>query len=311
MNAIVDFPALANPKMLRQVDVEFDVSSSTMYWWMRPSPRPCFNGAFLEESANFERRIEQHQGWISVDGTQRKVENAVFGSAVPGVYNLGGDLSLFMQAILRKDREVLAHYGSLCIDNMYRRIVGYGANIATYSLLQGKAFGGGFECALASETIIAERSATMCFPEVLFNMFPGMGAVSLLARRVGMRKAEEIIMSGAVYTAKEMYDFGVIDELVEDGMGREAAALVIKSRQRRRNAYAGMTLAKQHVQPVSHSEMQSIVGVWVEAALNLETRDLRMMARLVKAQDRLMQRPCEEDLPDHIYDDVSPVAATA
>lgn len=307
MNAVVDFPVLANPNTLKQIDVEFDLSTSTMYWWMRPSPRPCFNPQFLEESADFERRIEQHQGWINFGGAQRKIENAVYGSSVPGVFNLGGDLSMFIQAILRKDRTILSHYGNLCVDNMFRRIVGYNAEIATYSLVQGKAFGGGFECALASDFIIAERSATMSFPEVLFNMFPGMGALSLLARRVGMRTAEEVIMSGKVYSAKEMHDLGVVDELTEDGMGRETAQLLIKSRQRRRNSYRAMTLAKRQFQPVTHSEMRAVVEVWVDAALRLETRDLRMMARLVKAQDRLVQQPTEEQVIDEVYE----VAANA
>jgi len=66
---------------------------------------------------------------------------------------------------------------------MFRRVRGFGADVVTYSLVQGRAFGGGFECALASEIIVAERGATMSFPEVLFNMFPGMGALSLLVTR--------------------------------------------------------------------------------------------------------------------------------
>ena len=196
-------------------------------------------------------------------------------------------LSMFVQAILRKDRQILAHYGRICVDNMYRRIVGYNAKIATFSLVQGKAFGGGFECALASEFIIAEESATFSFPEVLFNMFPGMGALSLLARRISMRKAEDLIMSGQVFTARDMYEIGVVDELAGDGKGLDVARRQIKTRQRRSNSYAAMSLAKREVQPVSHSEMRAVVDIWVEAAMNLESRDLRMMARLARAQDRL------------------------
>src|SRR5882672_10189688 len=210
MNAIAEFPALANTQNLRQIEVEYDATTLTLNWWMKPSPRPCFNADFLDEVERFESRLEQHQGWISHAGRECKVENAVFGSRIPGVFNLGGDLAMFIQAILRKDRATLSHYGELCVGNMYRRLTGFGADVMTYSLVQGKAFGGGFECALASEIIIAEQSATMCFPEVLFNMFPGMGALSLLARKIGMRKAEEIIMSGQVYTAKQMHEMGVV-----------------------------------------------------------------------------------------------------
>ena len=39
-------------------------------------------------------------------------------------------------------------------------------------LVQGDALGGGFECALASDVIVAEESAQMGLPEILFNLFP-------------------------------------------------------------------------------------------------------------------------------------------
>jgi DSF synthase len=254
---------------------------------MHPSPRPCFNAGLLEESKEFEGRIEQHNGWFLFEGKEHRIQNAVFGSRTQGVFNLGGDLSMFVQSILKKDSQALAHYGRICVDNMYRRIVGYNAQISTFSLVQGKAFGGGFECALASEFIIAEESATFSFPEVLFNMFPGMGALTLLARRIGLRKAEEVIMSGQVFTAPEMYELGVVDELSANGHGLDVARRQIKTRQRRRNSYAAMSLAKREFQPVSHSEMRAVVDIWVDAAMKLESRDLRMMARLARAQDKI------------------------
>lgn len=301
MNAVAEFPALANTQNLRQIEVDFDAESSTLYWWMKPAPRPCFNSDFLEEVERFESRLQQHQGWIHHAGSERKVENMVFGSRVRGVFNLGGDLSMFIQAILRKDSKTLTYYGDLCVNNMFRRVSGFGADVVTYSLVQGKAFGGGFECALASEIIIAERSATMSFPEVLFNMFPGMGALSLLARKIGMRKAEEIIMSGEVYTAKQMYDAGVVDEITDDGNGLAATRAMIKSRNRKRNSYRAMSIAKREIQPVNHGEMQRIVRVWVDAAMRLENRDLRMMARLVRAQDKLSNLSLEEEALERLF----------
>jgi len=50
--------------------------------------------------------------------------------------------------------------------------------------------GGGFETALSSNVVIAERSAKMGPSEILFNLFPA-GAYSLSAGRVGARQAEE------------------------------------------------------------------------------------------------------------------------
>jgi DSF synthase len=274
MNALVEFPGLADASLLKQVDVEFDADTSTLYWWMRPAPRPCFNGELLKESKEFEGRIEQHNGWFMHEGREHRIENAVYGSRTPGIFNLGGDLAMFVQTILRKDRDTLRHYGHICVDNMFRRVVGYNAPEHV-------------ECALASEFTIAEESATFSFPEVLFNMFPGMGALSLLGRRIGLKKAEDIIMSGNVFTAREMLELGAIDEVVADGTGLDATREMIKTRRRRRNAYRAISQAKREFQPVSHAEMRAVVEIWVDAAIALESRDLRMMARLARAQDRI------------------------
>jgi DSF synthase len=149
--------------------------------------------------------------------------------------------------------------------------------------------------------LVAEKSATMSFPEVLFNMFPGMGALSLLGRKVGLKKAEDIIMSGQVFTAKQMHEEGVVDELVEDGTGLESVNALVKLRQRRRNSYRAMSAAKREYKPVSHEEMRAIVNVWVDAAMRLETRDMRMMARLVRAQDKLANATAEDEAIERLF----------
>ena len=288
MNAVVDFPTLTTLKSYTQLELEFDAELKTLFSWMRPAPRPCFNPVLLDEIRRCEQALELHQGHFHDSGRLERVSYIVFGSRVPGVFNLGGDLSMLIDAIMRKDRDLLAHYAHLCVDNQYRRATGFGAQITTVSLLQGKALGGGFEAALATDLIIAERSVTVSFPEILFNLFPGMGAISFLGRRIGLKKAEEIINSGAVFSAREMYDLGVIDEVVEDGLGLEATRRLIQNRLRRHNAYRAMQRAKLYFEPVQLMELNAIVDVWVDAAMQLETRDLRMMARLVRAQDRLL-----------------------
>src|SRR5438874_1463435 len=65
--------------------------------------------------------------------------------------------------------------------------------VVTVSLIQGNCLGGAFECALSSNLMVAERSAKTGLPEVLFNLLPGMGAYSLLARRVAPHFARKII----------------------------------------------------------------------------------------------------------------------
>lgn len=295
MNAVVDFPTLTTSRTYTQLEFEFDPELATLFSWMKPTPRPCFNPKLLEEIQRSERLIELHQGYFNDAGKPARVNYAVFGSRVNGVFNLGGDLRLFIAAILRKDKGLLMQYAGLCIDNQYRRATGFGAQITTVALVEGKALGGGFEAALACDLIVAERSATFSLPEVLFNLFPGMGALSFLARKIGLKKAEEVIVSSQIFSAKEMYDLNVVDELVEDGLGLESVRYLVANRRRRQNTYRAMQRAKRCLNPVELSELNAIIEVWVDAAIQLDSRDLRMMDRLVRAQDRLVA-PAPDDL---------------
>jgi DSF synthase len=108
-----------------------------------------------------------------------------------------------------------------------------------------------------------------------------------------------------------MHKLGVVDVLVDDGMGVDAVRGIIRTRQRRQNSYSAMLRAKREYLPIPHAEMRSIVAVWVDAVLRLETRDLRMMARLVKAQDRLLARTVDEEKVDELFAPVAPAAASA
>lgn len=287
MNAAVDFPALSSINRYSQIDIEHDAELSTLFSWMQPEPRPCFTPKMLDEFEQSEKLLELHQGHINDKGSPARIGHVVFASRTPGVFNLGGDLNLFIEKIMRRDRASIQHYARLCVDLIYRRYAGFGADITTIALVQGKALGGGFECALACDLIVAERSSTFSFPESLFSLFPGMGALSFLTRKIGLTKAERICASADVFSADEMFELGVVDRVVEEGLGLETVKKMIVQRNRHANTHRALKAAKNFCQPVTHEELINIVDVWTDAAMRLETRDLRMMARLVKAQDRL------------------------
>jgi DSF synthase len=155
--------------------------------------------------------------------------------------------------------------------------------------VQGECLGGGFEAALSSDVIVAERGSRFGFPEILFNLFPGMGAYSFLDRKVGQRTAETIISSGKIYTAEEMRDLGVIDVVAEDGEGEAAVNSLIKQRARSRNGMAALAAVRRRVHQITFEELEDVVGVWVDAALRLTTRDLKLMQRLVSRQNGLQE----------------------
>lgn len=271
---------------LNQVETRFDPEHAVLWGYMDPRPRPSFNPQLLAELRGYVDSIVQPGGLIWHDGHERRIEYAVIASKVPGVFNLGGDLPLFRAAIEAKDRNTLVQYGRKCIDNLYPWSRNCDLPLTTISLVQGDALGGGFECALSSSVLVAEESARMGFPEILFNLFPGMGAYSFLARKVGRRLAEELITSGNLYTGRELYDMGVVDVLAPDGAGEEAVYSFIRKHAKTPNGRRAIEMVRREVEPVTYDELMRVVGIWADAALRLSDRDLRLMERLVRAQDR-------------------------
>lgn len=278
-----------------QLQTRFDAEFGVLWGFMSPKPRATFNPALLAELHGYVDSIIQPGGVVWHEGQQHTINYAVIASAVPGIFNLGGDLALFREAIAKQDRNMLVQYGRKCIDNLYPWSRNCDLPLTTIALVQGDALGGGFECALSASVLVAEESVRMGFPEILFNLFPGMGAYSFLARKVGRRIADDLVTSGNIYTGKQLYDLGVVDVLAPDGLGEGALCSFIRKHAKTSNGRRALEMVRREVEPVTHDELMRIVNIWADAALRLTERNLRMMERLVRAQGRSLD--AADDVP--------------
>lgn len=265
-----------------QLTTFFDEHNQIAWGYMHAEPRQCYTQPLLHELFNWYTDLTRQID----DPNQTDVSYMVTASSVPGIFSLGGDLALFKTSIENKDRHTLMRYAKACIEPLY--MIASHLNrpdLKSITLVQGDALGGGFECALSGNVLIAERGCKMGFPEILFNLFPGMGAITLLGRRIGHQKAEKIILSGKLYLAEELHELGVIDVLAEPGEGEQAVYEYIRREARSRNGALALRAAREISQPVSYDELIRISEIWVDAAMRLEPKDLRMMERLVSRQN--------------------------
>lgn len=258
----------------------YDAKNKIGWFLMDSHPRPCFTPALLDELSDYITNVKTEM----VETNNEKYDYLVVGSNVEGVFNLGGDLELFTSLIKQRDREGLLNYALHCIEILYDNTRNFGSDLTTVSLIQGDALGGGFESALSSNLIIAERGTKMGFPEILFNLFPGMGAYTLLAKKIGVKATEQLIFSGKLYSAEEMFDMGVIDILAEKGEGELALLKHIQTVKKTPNTYNAMARIKSTCNPVDYKELVNIAHIWADAALNLTEKNIRMMTRLVNKQ---------------------------
>lgn len=275
---------------LENLSVSFDRGEKIVWWSMMPKSRPSFTAGLLADMNRFADSLET--AFTTHSGSQEaSVAHLVLSSRMPGIFNLGGDLRLFLDLIERRDWDALTCYAHRCAEGQHRIVSNFGLPISTIALVQGDALGGGFEAALANDVIIAERSAKFGLPEVLFNLFPGMGAYSLLARRVGAVQAERMILSGRIYTADELHEMGIVDRVADDGAGDAAVYDFVSAFEKNGLARQAVLRTRRIVNPVTRDELIRVADVWVETALKLGARDLRRMRHLAQAQDRRCAAP--------------------
>jgi len=270
---------------LKDLSVSYDQDKRILWQFMNPRERPSFTPDLLQDMQTVLDAVESSYS-ETAENDEPDIRYLVLASKMRGVYNLGGDLPLFMELIDRKDTDGLRRYAHACIDVQYRRAVNLNLPVCTIALVQGDALGGGFEAALANDIIIAEKSAKFGLPEILFNLFPGMGAYSFLSRRLDSARAEQLMLSGRLYSADELKDLGIVDMVCEDGKGVEGVDSFIAEHQKAFKGRQAILQARQIVNPVTHDELVKVTDLWVDTAVTLEATDLRKMRHLAVAQNR-------------------------
>ena len=133
--------------------------------------------------------------------------------------------------------------------------------------VNGFAFGGGCELALACDFVYAAENAKFGQPEVKLGVIPGFGGTQRLARRVGIAKAKELCMTGDSIDAAEALRIGIADAVFPQ------AELMGKVKSLAERIAANGPLAVSEVKRLIHMGQ----SVSLEAALALEQRSFGML----------------------------------
>ena len=286
------------------LQVRFEAEQGSLWCTFNFGERPCFTPHLLDAIRRLQIRLKHGLASRSAPaaaggaGSQARpgarerlpLRSLVWTSALPGIWNLGGDLLLFIELIRAGAEDQLRRYAHACVDVVYQNLCKLDLPVLTIALVQGDALGGGFEAALTNDVIIAEQGSKFGLPEILFNMFPGMGAYSLLCRRLDGCRAQQLILSGRLYEAEELERMGLVDLVVEPGRGEAAVREYLARNHRRLDVLNALSEVRRRCQPVRYDELIEVTELWVATALKLEEADLRRMERLAVAQQRRRTR---------------------
>lgn len=264
-----------------QLTAYYEEDRRTMWMMLRSEPRPCFNQQLVTDIIRLARAARDSgltfDFWVT-------------GSLVPEIFNVGGDLSFFVDAIRNRERDRLMAYARSCIDGVWEIYNGFGTDAVSIAMVEGSALGGGFEAALAHHYVLAQRGTKLGFPEIAFNLFPGMGGYSLVTRKSSMRVAETLIGTGESRFAEWHAEQGLVDGLFDAGNAVLSTRTFIDVMRPMLNGTRAMLRARQRVLSLSRAELMDITEDWVHSAFTLEEKDIAFMERLVVLQNRRVSK---------------------
>lgn len=267
---------------LGEIEVHLDRPAETLWAFYTPTAKPNYSFAVLKDTTAWQEESKRLFG-----NGDAGLKYMVLGSRFPGFFNVGGDLEKFAEWITACNRAMLREYGRLCVETVERSWRNNDMPVINIGLAQGDALGGGFEALLTFDVLVAERGVKFGFPEAMFGLFPGMGAYSLLARKLNHSVAERMLREGTSMTAEQLHEMGVVHVLAEPGEGEQAVRDYIAANRRKHAGQLELYRSGRKVMPMRLDELYDIVEGWVDAAMQLTEKELRIMKRLSSAQVRL------------------------
>jgi enoyl-CoA hydratase / 3-hydroxyacyl-CoA dehydrogenase len=173
--------------------------------WLANGQMNSISPQVIEDLGKVWRQIKDGGG----QAAQAPVHALVIASSNPFLFSAGADIKAFT-SMDEGEGEQLIHAAHALL----RELGSDG--IATIAAVNGLAFGGGCELAMACDVRIAARSATFGQPEIKLGIIPGFGGTQRLPRLVGENKALEMNLVGDPILAEEAFELGLVNRMVED-----------------------------------------------------------------------------------------------
>ncbi len=163
--------------------------------------------------------------------------------------------------------------------------------VPVIAAVNGSAFGGGCEMALASDFIYAAEGARFALTEITLGIIPGCGGTQNLPRAAGSRRAKEILYNGTPFTAEEGLDWCIVNKVVP---ADELMPAALKVAERiAGNGPLAVRQAKRSVNLGMGTDLTTALGIEIEAYNRLvPTEDRRegVIAFNEKRKPRFMGR---------------------
>ena len=186
------------PQTADQGAVKVDLRGDVAVLWLDNPPANSISKDVIDGLAAGWKRVED-------EGARAMV----LASPNPALFCAGADIKAFTQMDAAAGEQMLSGVHELL--RAWER-----SRVVTIAAVNGLAFGGGCELAMACDVRLAASSATFGQPEVNLGIIPGFGGTQRLPRLVGEAKALEMNLTGEAISADDAYEHGLVNRVVAD-----------------------------------------------------------------------------------------------
>lgn len=205
-------------------------------------------------------------------------------------FALGADLAAVVGHLERAERSELRHYLHTGCQFAHALHGALHPRVHSMAVVQGTAMGGGFEVALACETLVAERSVKFGLPETVFGSFAGCGAPSFLARLVGPTLALRMLRSGKTWQSEDLQAVGILEHLVDPGQAMDRAIALVQAQRAAGSTLLSLKQVQAVLNPVPLEELKAVADIWVEGIFSLSPAQRHTMRAIVDKQRETLQK---------------------
>jgi len=167
------------------------------------------NRPHVANALNTQMGLDLRDLWMGLYVEQDDIRCAVVTGAGDRAFCAGGDLKErdgMTDAQWHRQHHIFEHAALSMTD----------CPVPVIAAVNGAAFGGGCELALAADFIYAARRARFALTEVTLGIMPGAMGTQHLPRAVGVRRAKEVILTGAPFDVDEALEWGLVNKVCED-----------------------------------------------------------------------------------------------
>ena len=268
-----------------QLTLEYEPHLHLMWMTIRPEPKPIFTYDLLESINKVQRAIIDL--W-SHDKAECPIRFMAYRSVGP-IFTLGGDLEFYLDCLARGDLGGLRDYARLSAAGVINNMTGLKGLAISLATVHGKGLGGGIDASRSCNVMIAEEQASLGYPEVVFNHFPILAA-PILSRRVGGFKAQQLLMEGGEFTAREFYDRGLLDAVVPNGTGENWVRKYASDNIGSHGARVALFNDFLRRGGDAIEEVNAAAELWANYMFSMKPTDIARLQKIAQMQDRMLIR---------------------